>query len=100
MLPAFLGVIRQVPPLHSALKFQGRNFYEYARAGVDIPRAARTVEIDALEILAWAPPVATLRVACGKGTYVRVLAEDLGAALGSCAHLAALRRTASWSVHA
>ena len=95
ILPRFTGVIAQVPPIHSALKFQGRAYYEYARAGVEIPRVPRQVEIDSIAILDWAPPVAVLGVACGKGTYIRVLAEDLGAALGSCAHLAALRRTAT-----
>lgn len=92
VLPSFIGRIAQVPPRYAALKYQGRNYYEYARAGVEIPRVAREVEIHALEILEWAPPAAVLGVACGKGTYVRVLAEDLGAALGSCAHLAALVR--------
>ncbi len=95
ILPRFTGAIAQVPPIHSALKFQGRAYYEYARAGVEIPRVARQVEIDSIAILDWAPPVAVLGVACGKGTYMRVLAEDIGTALGSCAHLAALRRTAT-----
>ena len=96
-LPRFIGTIAQVPPLHSALKFEGRNYYEYARAGIDIPRAPRHVEIDAIVLVDWSPPVATLHVACSKGTYIRVLAEDLGSALGSCAHLIALRRTAAGS---
>jgi tRNA pseudouridine55 synthase len=94
-LAGFVGTIAQVPPAYAALKYQGRNYYEYARAGIAIPRVARAVEIDALELVAWTPPTAVVRVACGKGTYVRVLAEDLGAALGSCAHLSALRRTAT-----
>ena len=93
VLPRFVGTIAQVPPRYAALKHQGRNYYEYARAGVEIPRAARNVRIDAIELLRWEPPQAMLRVACGKGTYVRVLAEDIAAVLGSCAHLAALRRT-------
>ena len=94
-LPRFLGTIMQVPPRHAALKFRGRNYYEYARAGIEIPRAARAVEIDAIDIAEWAPPTATLRIVCGKGTYIRALAEDLGTALGSCAHLTALRRIAA-----
>ncbi len=94
-LPQFTGVVRQLPPLHSALKYQGRSYYEYARAGVAIPRVAREVEIHAIALVEWAPPIATFRVACGKGTYIRVLAEDIAVALGSCAHLAALRRTQS-----
>ncbi len=92
-LAAFTGRIVQVPPRHAALKYRGRSYYDYARAGIDIPRAPRTVDVHALEVLEYALPIVALRVACSKGTYVRVLAEDLGAALGSCAHLAALRRT-------
>jgi tRNA pseudouridine55 synthase len=95
VLPRFIGRIMQIPPRHAALKHEGRTYYEYARAGVEIPRAPRAIEIDAIEIVDWAPPVAVLRVACGKGTYIRVLAEDLGATLGTFAHLAGLRRTAS-----
>lgn len=95
VIPRFLGAVGQTPPRHAALKFEGRKYYEYARAGVEIPRVPRTVEIDAIEIVDFSPPTATLRVACGGGTYIRVLAEDLAAALGTCAHLAALRRTAT-----
>jgi tRNA pseudouridine55 synthase len=94
-LSRFVGTIAQIPPAYAALKFQGRNYYEYARAGIDIPRAPREIEITAIELVDWSPPLAVLRVACGKGTYVRALAEDLAAAVGSCAHLAALRRTAA-----
>jgi tRNA pseudouridine55 synthase len=95
MLPLFHGRQTQLPPRYAALKFRGRNYYEYARAGIDIPRPARQVEIDSIEVLEWTPPLATLRVRCSKGTYVRVLAEDLAAAVGCCAHLAALRRVAT-----
>jgi tRNA pseudouridine55 synthase len=94
-LPALTGAITQVPPAHSALKFEGRNYYEYARAGVEIPRAARPVEIHRLVLVDWHAPDAVLDVTCSKGTYIRVLAEDLGRALGGGAHLAALRRTAT-----
>jgi len=94
-MPRFTGRIAQVPPKHSALKFEGRAYYEYARAGVEITRKPREVDIVALEIVGWSPPTATLRVECSKGTYIRTLAEDLGRALGTCAHLAQLRRTAS-----
>ena len=94
-LPRFVGRIVQMPPAFAALKFQGRNYYEYARAGIEIPRVPRPVEIAAIELIDWSPPAAVLRVACGKGTYIRVLAEDIAGALGSCAHLAALRRTVS-----
>ena len=94
-LPRFVGTIAQTPPAFAALKYRGRNYYEYARAGVEIPRSPREITIDAIELVEWAPPQAVLRVACGKGTYIRVLAEDLAASVGSCAHLAALRRTAA-----
>ncbi|HEX6006148.1 MAG TPA: tRNA pseudouridine(55) synthase TruB [Burkholderiales bacterium] len=94
-LRRFTGTITQTPPAHSALKFEGRPHYEYARRGIDVPRAPREVTIHALELLDWTPPDATLDVACSKGTYVRVLAADLGDVLGCGAHLAALRRTAS-----
>jgi len=95
VLPKFLGAQAQIPPAYSALKFQGRNYYEYAREGVAIERTARPIAIHRLELLAWETPDAVLELACSKGTYVRVLAEDLGRALGCGAHLAALRRTAT-----
>ncbi len=94
-LARFVGTISQVPPRHSALKRDGRPYYEYARAGVEIPREPREVVIYALTLVDWSPPDAIVDVACSKGTYVRVLAEDLGLALASCAHLAGLRRTAT-----
>jgi len=94
-LPSFTGRIRQTPPAHAALKLAGRNYYEYARAGVAIPRVAREVEINELALIEWNAPEAVLDVSCGKGTYMRVLAEDLGVALGCGAHLSALRRTAT-----
>ena len=94
-LPRFVGTIMQTPPRYAALKHRGRSYYEYAREGIEIPRVPREVSIEAIELLGWEPPHAELRVACGKGTYIRALAEDIAAALGSCAHLAALRRTAA-----
>jgi len=94
-LPAFRGTILQVPPAYSALKHQGRSHYEYARAGIDVARAARAVRIATLRLTAWSSPDATLDVECSKGTYIRALAADLGAALGCGAHLAALRREAT-----
>ncbi|HTS24081.1 MAG TPA: tRNA pseudouridine(55) synthase TruB [Casimicrobiaceae bacterium] len=93
LLPRFLGSIAQVPPRYSALKRDGRSYYEYAREGVEIDRRPRPVTIVSLELAAWRPPEAELRVRCGKGTYVRALAEDIGAALGCGAHLSALSRT-------
>lgn len=88
----FVGEIDQVPPMHSALKREGRPLYEYARAGVDVERAARRVTIHAIEVLGFDSPRATLRVRCSKGTYVRTLAADIGERLGCGAHLSALRR--------
>jgi tRNA pseudouridine55 synthase len=93
-LPRFLGPIRQVPPMYSALKQAGQPLYRLARQGLEVERAARVVTIHALELLRVAGEQAMLRLRCSKGTYVRVLAEDLARALGSCAHLTALRRTA------
>ena len=93
MLPRFVGTIAQVPPRHAALKYRGRSYYQYAREGIDIPRAAREVVVHELTLQRWAPPVVELHVRCGKGTYIRSLAEDLGVTLGCGAHLAALRRT-------
>jgi tRNA pseudouridine55 synthase len=94
VLARFQGEIAQVPPMYSALKHRGQPLYRLARAGVEVPRAPRTVTIHALDLLAWEPPLLSFRVHCSKGTYVRTLAEDLARELGSCAHLAALRRLA------
>jgi tRNA pseudouridine55 synthase len=94
-LPRFVGAISQIPPRHAARKYQGRNYYEYAREGVEIPRPSREVIIRELCVEAWAPPAVELAIRCSKGTYIRVLAEDLGEALGCGAHLSALRRLAT-----
>lgn len=93
VLPQFTGNILQIPPMHSALKRNGRPLYELARKGIEVERAPRSVTIHAIECLAFAGDMLTLRVACSKGTYIRVLAADIGRALGCGAHLAALRRT-------
>jgi tRNA pseudouridine55 synthase len=95
VLRDFTGRLAQVPPAFSALKFEGRSHYEYARAGIEVPRPARAIEILDLSLLAWTAPDAVLDVTCSKGTYVRVLAEDIGRELGCGAHLAGLRRTAT-----
>lgn len=92
----FVGSIHQVPPMVSALKHKGRRLYELAREGVVIEREAREVHIEELEFLDVGPgpyPSVEFRVVCGKGTYVRSLADDIGACLGGAAHLTALRRT-------
>lgn len=91
----FTGAISQVPPMHSALKHDGKALYEYARAGVEIEREARHVTIHAIDILEWQHDTLVIDVRCSKGTYIRTLAEDIGEALGCGAHLAALRRTGS-----
>ena len=93
LLPRFTGEIEQVPPMHSALKHQGRPLYEYARAGIEIERPPRRVHIRSLALLECAPPLVVLDVRCSAGTYVRTLAQDLGEALGCGAHLTALTRT-------
>lgn len=92
-LARFRGEIMQVPPMYSALKRDGKPLYEYARAGITLEREARRVTIHLLELIDYQAPFLTLRVRCSKGTYVRVLGEDIGAALGCGAHLKALRRT-------
>ncbi|NDV12611.1 tRNA pseudouridine(55) synthase TruB [Crenobacter caeni] len=91
----FSGEIDQVPPMYSALKHQGKALYEYARAGVEIERPARRVTIHSIELLSFDGVSAELDVRCSKGTYIRVLGEDIGEALGCGAHLSALRRTAT-----
>lgn len=88
----FTGDIEQVPPMYSALKRDGKPLYEYARAGETLERAARPVTIYSLKWVSVEWPVATLEVACSKGTYVRTLAEDIGEHLGVGAHLIGLRR--------
>ncbi|MBL8403781.1 MAG: tRNA pseudouridine(55) synthase TruB [Dechloromonas sp.] len=93
VLPQFTGAIQQVPPMHSALKRDGRPLYELARQGIEVEREARAVTIHAIECLTFSGDVLTLRVSCSKGTYIRVLAADIGNALGCGAHLTALRRT-------
>lgn len=99
-LPRFLGEIEQVPPMYSAVRVGGQRLHQAARAGLAVERAPRKVRVDALELLELGPVDggqrrARLSVRCGKGTYVRTLAADLGQALGVPAHLAGLRRTAA-----
>lgn len=95
VLEKFRGEIDQMPPMHSALKRDGVPLYKLARKGRTIERALRRVRIAELKIGEFHPPQLKLRVRCSKGTYIRVLAEDIGSALGCGAHLTALRRTAS-----
>ena len=93
-LARFRGPIAQVPPMYSALKQGGQPLYAMARAGKSVERAPRNVTVHELELLERAGDVLHLRIRCSKGTYVRQLAVDLGLALGTVAHLEALRRTA------
>ena len=94
-LPRFVGTIAQTPPLHSALKRDGRPLYSYARAGEAVAVAPRMVRIDSIRVVDLDDDMLTLDVRCGKGTYIRALARDIGAALGCGAHVAGLTRTES-----
>src|SRR5687767_70061 len=95
VLGRFRGAIDQLPPMHSALKHKGTPLYRLARRGQEVERTPRRVFISELELLKQAGEQLFVRVVCSKGTYIRTLAEDIGAALGCGAHLSALRRTAS-----
>ncbi len=92
VLLALTGPQLQIPPMYSALKHAGQPLYKLARQGLDVERAARPIEISTLELLGAAGAELELAVECSKGTYVRVLAEQIAAALGSCGHVSALRR--------
>ncbi len=97
-LPAFVGELSQLPPMYSAVRVGGRRLHEAARAGEGVERSPRAVRVDSLELLSFEEARggiarARISVRCGKGTYVRTLAADLGRALGVPAHLAVLRRT-------
>jgi tRNA pseudouridine55 synthase len=93
-LAAFLGPQLQMPPMHSAIRHQGRRLYEFARQGVEIERTPRNITIESMELLRNVGDLLEISVKCSKGTYVRVLAEDIGERLGCGAHLIGLRRTA------
>lgn len=98
-LRAQLGARQQIPPMYSALKHAGKALYKYARAGIELPRAPRAIEIHAIQLQSLHDEVLEIEVHCSKGTYIRVLAEEIGAALGCGAHLIALRRLASGDLH-
>lgn len=93
VLRRFIGEIEQVPPMYSAVKHQGRPLYRLARQGKSIERKPRQVNIFDLQLMKHDAESIVLDISCSKGTYVRVLAEEIGTALGTCAHIAALRRT-------
>jgi tRNA pseudouridine55 synthase len=92
-LPSFIGAVSQVPPRYSAIKIDGERAYDLARDGEEIEMVARTVEIHALRLLSHDAESATFAAECGKGTYVRAIARDLGRMLGCLGHVTALRRT-------
>lgn len=92
VLATFVGDIQQVPPMYSALKKEGRPLYELARKGIEIEREARPITIEALELLSFTENSLTLDVACSKGTYIRVLGEDIAKALNTFGHLTYLHR--------
>lgn len=93
-LASFSGRISQVPPMFSALKHQGQPLYKLAREGRTVERASREVTIHHIKLLDWNSPLLTFEVRCSKGTYIRTLAEDIAARLGTCGHLRSLRRLA------
>ena len=94
-LETFVGETEQIPSMYSALKHQGQPLYKLARQGIEVERSPRTVTIYSAELLQFAEAYIELRVHCSKGTYIRSLAEDLGAALGCGGHVSALRRLAA-----
>jgi tRNA pseudouridine55 synthase len=92
-LAQFVGAIQQQPPIYSALKVKGRRAYDLARKGQEVALKPRTVQVYGIQRLDYTWPLLTLRIDCGRGTYVRSLARDLGEALNVGGHLSALRRT-------
>ena len=90
---ALTGPIRQVPPMFSALKHEGKPLYEYARKGITIERKPRDITIYSIDIVEFDAPRAVINVRCSKGTYIRTLSEDIAKQIGTFAHLTALRRT-------
>ncbi len=93
VLARFVGAIEQVPPAYSACKVDGKRAYDLARKGREVELKAKTLVIDSIELLEYSPTQIRIRTVCSKGTYIRALARDIGTALGSGAHLTALRRT-------
>ena len=93
VLARFVGAIEQEPPAYSACKVDGKRAYDLARKGREVELKAKTLVIDSIELLEYSPTQIRIRTVCSKGTYIRALARDIGAALGSGAHLTALRRT-------
>ena len=92
-LKKFIGDITQIPPMYSALKFEGKPLYEYAREGIEIERKSRQIKIYDIKLIKIEDSIITIEVLCSKGTYIRTLAEDIGQTLGCGAHLKDLERT-------
>lgn len=92
VLPRFIGSIKQIPPIFSACKIEGKRAYELARKGKEVELEPKQIEIYDISVLGFNPPYLSLEISCGKGTYIRSLARDLGTALGSGAHLTELAR--------
>ncbi len=92
VLNSFCGAIKQIPPMYSALKYKGKRLYQLARAGIEVPREPRKVNIYRLDMVEWQPPVVAIEVECSAGTYIRSLAQDIGEALGCGAYLKKLTR--------
>jgi tRNA pseudouridine55 synthase len=93
VLPHFIGAIQQRPPAFSAMKVDGQRAYKLARGGAEVKLEARTVQVYGIDILNFAWPLLTLRIDCGRGTYIRSIARDLGEMLDVGGHLTHLRRT-------
>ncbi len=93
IIPGFKGEIQQIPPVFSAVKVDGKRAYDYARNGQEVVLKPKLLVIDEIEVLSFENPKLVIRVVCSKGTYIRALARDIGVALGSGAHLTALKRT-------
>lgn len=98
-LPPFIGEIRQIPPMYSAVKVKGKKLYQLARAGQTVARPERRVTIHSINIISWVSPVLALEIQCGAGTYIRSLANDLGESLEVGAYLSGLTRIASGALH-
>jgi len=98
-LSPFCGLIQQTPPMYSAVKHRGKRLYQLARAGIEVERKSRPTRIYSIELTDWNPPVVGIEVVCGKGTYIRSLAHDLGQTLGCGARLNSLVRSRYDSFH-
>ncbi len=95
VLPSSMGSILHKPPMYSALKHQGKRLYELARSGIEVEREPRRADVFRLKLMDWRPPLCTIAVECGKGTYIRSIAHDLGQSLGCGAHIRELIRLRS-----